>query len=71
MGILNRSKSTLVREESLSNTLSNNLVNNSNIVKSSLDVSKKLSGPLSKLLDYSVVAVLSVVLYKYLVESRF
>ena len=70
MGILNRSKSTLVREESLSDTLSNNLVNNSNIVKSSLDVTKKLVNPLTKILDYGVVAIVSVVLYKYLLEPR-
>jgi len=71
MGILNRSKSTLVREESLSDTLSSNLVNNSNIVKSSLDVTKKLVSPLTKILDYGVVAIVSVVLYKYLLEPRF
>lgn len=71
MGILNRNKSTLVREESLSDTLSNNLVNNSNIVKSSLDVSKKLVSPLTKILDYGVVAIVSVVVYKYLLEPRF
>mgnify|MGYP001491879925 FL=1 len=71
MGILNRSKSTLVREESLSDTLSNNLVNNSNIVKSSLDVTKKLVSPLTKILDYGVVAIVSVVVYKYLLEPRF
>ena len=71
MGILNRSKSTLVREESLSDTLSSNLVNNSNIVKSSLDVTKKLVNPLTKILDYGVVAIVSVVVYKYLLEPRF
>jgi hypothetical protein len=71
MGILNRSKSTLVREESLSDTLSNNLVNNSNIVKSSLDVTKKLVSPLTKILDYGLVAIVSVVVYKYLLEPRF
>lgn len=71
MGILNRSKSTLVREESLSDTLSSNLVNNSNIVKSSLDVTKKLVSPLTKILDYGVVAIVSVVVYKYLLEPRF
>lgn len=70
MGILNRSKSTLVREESLSDTLSSNLVNNSNIVKSSLDVTKKLVSPLTKILDYGVVAIVSVVVYKYLLEPR-
>ena len=71
MGILNRSKSTLVREESLSDTLSSNLVNNSNIVKSSLDVTKKLVSPLTKILDYGVDAIVSVVVYKYLLEPRF
>jgi hypothetical protein len=70
MGILNRSKSTLVKEESLGNSLSTNLVNNSNIVKSSLDVTKKIVSPLTKLLDYGLVSIVSVVVYKYLIEPR-
>jgi hypothetical protein len=70
MGILNRSKSTLVKEESLGNSLSTNLVNNSNIVKSSLDVTKKIVSHLTKLLDYGLVSIVSVVVYKYLIEPR-
>jgi hypothetical protein len=70
MGILNRSKSTLVKEESLGNSISTNLVNNSNIVKSSLDVTKKIVSPLTKLLDYGLVSIVSVVVYKYLIEPR-
>jgi len=46
------------------------LVNNSNVIKSSLEVSKLIITPLTKILDYGVVAIVSVVVYKYLFEPR-
>tara|TARA_B110001452_G_scaffold261285_2_gene259907 strand:- start:518 stop:730 length:213 start_codon:yes stop_codon:yes gene_type:complete len=59
-------KKSVVKEDSLLNSVSNNLTENSKAVKTVVQGSKKLVGPLSKLLDYALVSVLAVVLYKTL-----
>ena len=63
---MGKSKANLVRQGTISETL----VNNSNVIKSSLEVGKLIITPLTKILDYGVVAIVSVVVYKYLVEPR-
>ena len=44
--------------------ISNDLVNNSKLAKSSLNITKKLIPPLTKSIDMVVVSVLSILLYK-------
>ena len=44
--------------------ISNDLVNNSKLAKSSLHITKKLIPPLTKSIDMVVVSVLSILLYK-------
>jgi len=63
---MGKSKANLVRQDTISETL----VNNSNVIKSSLEVGKLIITPLTKILDYGVVAIVSVVVYKYLFEPR-
>ena len=63
---MGKSKANLVRQGTISETL----VNNSNVIKSSLEVGKLIITLLTKILDYGVVAIVSVVVYKYLVEPR-
>ncbi len=59
-------KKSAAKEDSLLNSVCNNLTENSKAVKTLVQGSKKLVSPLSKSLDYALVSVLAVVLYKTL-----
>lgn len=48
--------------------ISNDLVNNSKLAKSSLDLTKKIIPPLTKSIDMAVVSLLSILLYKAYIE---
>ena len=52
-------------EKSLSETFSGNFENNSHAVKKTIFVTKKVIPPLSKLLDYGLVAVLTLLTSRY------
>jgi hypothetical protein len=62
MKITSKSKS----DKSLN--ISNDLVNNSKLAKSSLDLTKKIIPPLTKSIDMAVVSLLSILLYKAYIE---
>ena len=51
------------KENSLVKITSDNLTNNSLLIKKSLNATKKLVSPLSKVLDYAVVSFVSVLLF--------
>ena len=51
------------KENSLVKITSDNLTNNSLLIKNSLYTTKKLVAPLSKVLDYAVVSIVSILLF--------
>tara|TARA_Y100000816_G_C26019898_1_gene533550 strand:+ start:858 stop:1064 length:207 start_codon:yes stop_codon:yes gene_type:complete len=51
------------KEKSLVKITSDNLTNNSLLIKKSLNTTKNLVPPLSKVLDYAVVSFVSVLLF--------
>ena len=53
-----------VTESDLINTVGDNFTKNSNVVKNVVSGSKTLAGPLSKSLDYLVVSLVAILLYK-------
>ena len=61
-GFIKRSKK---KDDTLSKTFSENFENNSELVKNSLVITKKMIPALSKVLDYSVLVLLTFFMSKY------
>jgi len=65
-GLIKKSKKAV---PGLSDTFSENFENNSQLVKKSLFVTKKIIPPVSKLLDYGVIVILTFFASKYYMNN--
>ena len=65
-GFIKKSKNN---NTSLSDTFSTNFENNSQVVKKSLFVAKKIIPPMSKVLDYSVIVIVTFFISKYYLNN--
>jgi hypothetical protein len=61
MGLMRRNSS---KDPTLLSSVGDNLTENSKIVKNIIDTSKKIIVPVSKVLDYLAVSVITLVVYK-------
>jgi hypothetical protein len=62
-------KKTKKKDDTLSKTISKNFENNSQIVKNSLIATKKIIPTVSKVLDYSVIVILTFFASKYYINN--
>lgn len=58
------------KENSLVKLTTDNLTNNSLLIKKSLNTTKKLITPISKVLDYAVVSIVSVLLFNLYINYK-
>lgn len=65
MPFIKRNSSKLNQEPSFVNAVSDNFSENSKVVKNLLTTTKVVISPLSHVLDYALVSLLSILAYKY------
>lgn len=63
--LIKRNSSKLKQEPSLANAMSDNFSENSKVVKNLVLSTKAAIGPLSHVLDYALVSLVSILAYKY------
>ena len=67
-GFFTKSKKSDDNDDSLSKTFSKNFENNSQLIKKSLFITKKIIPTISKVLDYSVIVIITFFASKYYIN---